>query len=68
MDRKWKNNPDIFCYICDNILPKRRAKIIDFVKKVYRDYFGVKLGDQNKPFTTNIWCKTCKELEELEGW
>ena len=45
MDCKFKNNPDIFCYIWGFvILRNRQAKIPAFVKKVYRDYFGVKLG------------------------
>ena len=46
MNPNCKNNPDRFCYICDNVvLPKYQAKITDFVKKAYRDYFGVKLMD-----------------------
>ena len=62
MDHKYKNNPDRFCYICGNVvLPNWQAKIIDFVKKTYRNYFGVKLGDQNKPFTPYVCCKTCVE-------
>ena len=52
MDRKSKNNPGRDCYNCDNVvLPNRQAKITDFLKKTYRDYFGVKLGDEDKPFT-----------------
>ena len=41
------NNPYKFYNICDNVvLSNHQAKIIDFVKKAYHDYFGVKLGDQ----------------------
>ena len=67
MDRKCKNNPDRFYRICGNVvLPIRQAKITDFLKKVYD--FGVKLGDQDKPFTPYVCCKTCGELEGLEEW
>ena len=55
MDCKNKNNPDRFCYISDNVvIPNYQAKITDFVKKAYRDYFGVKLGDQDKPFILHV--------------
>ena len=65
--KKSKNNPDIFCYICGNVvLPKHQAKITDFVKKAYFDYFGVKLGDQDKPFAPCICFKTC--VENLRDW
>ena len=66
MDRKSKNNPDRFCYICGNmVLPNRQAKITDFVKKTYRNQFRVKLGGQDKLFAPHSCCKTCGELE---GW
>ena len=69
MDHKCKNNSDRFCYISGNVaLHNRQAKITDFLKKVYHDYFGVKLGDQDKPFAPHICCKTCGELERLEEW
>ena len=62
MDRKCRNNPDKFCYICCNvILPNRQAKITEFVKKSYRDYFEVKLGKQYKPFAPHVCCKTSVE-------
>ena len=48
MDRKFKNNPDRFYYICVKVvLPNRQAKITNIVKKAYHDYFGVTLGDQD---------------------
>ena len=62
MDRKCTNHPDRLCYICCNvILPGRLAKITDFVKKTYHAYFGVKFGDQDKPFAPHVSCKTCVE-------
>ena len=67
MNHKCKNNPDRFCYICGNVvLPNRQAKITDFVKKAYRSYFGIKLGDQDKPFAPHVCCKTC--VENLRHW
>ena len=67
MDQKCKNNPDKFCYICSNVvLPNCHAKIIDFVKKAYCNYFGVKLKDQDKLFTPCICYKTC--VENLRDW
>ena len=67
MDWKCKNNFNWFCYICGNIiLPKWQAKFTDFVKKAYRNYFGVKLEDQDKPFTPHIFSKTCEE--NLRNW
>ena len=69
MDCKCKNNPDRFYYICSNVvLPNHQAKINNFVKKAHCNYFGVKLGDQDKPFTPHICCKMCRELEGLEEW
>ena len=67
MDRKCTNHPDKFFYICGNvILPGRLANITDFVKKAYHAYFGVKLGDQDKPFALHVSCKTC--VENLRNW
>ena len=48
------------------VLPNHQAKITDFVKKIYHDYFGVKLGDQDKPFAPHICCKTC--MGNLRDW
>ena len=67
MDNKFKNNLVRFYYISSNVvLPNCPAKITNFVKKVYRDYFGVKVGDQDKPFAPYVCCKTYGDLEGLE--
>ena len=67
MNRKCKNHPDRFCYICGKVtLPDRQARTTDFVKKSYHAYFGVKLGDQDKPFAPHICCKTC--VQNLRDW
>ena len=44
------------------VLPNRQAKITDFVKKTDRDYFEVKLGDQDKLLARHVSWKTCGEL------
>ena len=67
MDLKCKNNPDMSCYIYGNVvLPNRQAKISDFVKKAFHYYFGVKVGNQDKPFASHVCCKTC--IENLRDW
>lgn len=67
MSRQCRNHPDRFCYICGKVtLPDRQARITDFVKKSYHAYFGVKLGDQDKPFAPHICCKSC--VEGLRAW
>ena len=48
------------------ILPGRLAKITGFVKKAYHDYFGVKLGDQDKPIALHVSYQTC--VENLHDW
>ena len=56
-----------FYYNCCNvILPNNPAKISDFLKKAYLDYFGSKLGDQDKQFAPHVSCKTCGE--KLRDW
>ena len=69
MDHKFKNHPGCFCNICGIVvLPNRQAKISDFVKKAYRNYFGVKLGDQDKSFALHVCRKTCGEFDGREEW
>ena len=65
--RSCCNDPDSFCYICgEYILKEYKRSITDFVRKVYRAYFGVKLGDQDKPWAPHVVCKSC--VEHLRMW
>ena len=49
MDHQCKNNADMFYYISGNVvLPDHQAKITDFLKKAYNEYFGVKLEKQTR--------------------
>ena len=41
------------------VLPNRLAKITDFVKRAYCDYFLVQVGDQDKLFAPHICSKIC---------
>jgi hypothetical protein len=61
------NHPDVFCYICgEYTLKASRKPISEFVKRAYVGCFGVTLGDQDKPSTPHIVCKTC--TEHLRQW
>ena len=65
--RSCCNDPDSFCYICgEYILKEHKRSITDFVRKVYRAYFGVKLGDQDNPWAPHVVCKSC--VEHLRMW
>ena len=65
--RKCDNNQDVFCYICGKYtLQHSHVKIAEFIEKAYYAYFGVKLGDQNKPWAPHVACKPC--VEHLREW
>ena len=67
LGRTCKNHPYRFCYICGHVvLPDRKTKITETVKKAYQDNFRVKLGDQDNPFAPRICRKTCVEI--LRDW
>jgi len=61
------NHPDVFCYICGEYTQKASRKpISEFVKRANVGYFGVKLGDQDKPWAPHIVYKTC--TKHLRQW
>lgn len=67
MNRKCKNDPNKFCYICGKIVfMGQEANITSFVKTCYFAYFGMKLGDQDKDFAPHVCCRTC--VENLRRW
>ena len=43
-------------------------KTTDFMKKAYRDYFGVKLGDHDKPFTPTFAVKHVRRTSGIGEW
>ncbi|XP_003367295.1 conserved hypothetical protein [Trichinella spiralis] len=57
--RGCSSSLDSFCHICGSFVVKsKRHKIADFVKKAYFEYFGIKLGDQDKSWAKHINCHT----------
>lgn len=46
-------------------LQENRKQIV-FVKRAYRGYFGLKLGDQGKIWAPQYVCKTCRK--RLRQW
>ena len=67
MNHKCMNYPNRSCYICGNVvLPNCPAKINDFVKKAYRDNFGVKQGNQDKTFAADGCYKTYIEYIRVD--
>jgi hypothetical protein len=61
------NSPNSFCYICGSFTTvKQRQHINEFMKSAYRAYFGIHLGDQDKPWTSHFVCRSC--VENLRQW
>ncbi|QQP52960.1 Uncharacterized protein FKW44_005268 [Caligus rogercresseyi] len=47
-------------------MAQQKRNITDFVKRAYKAYFDMKLGDQDKSWAPHMVCKTC--VESLRGW
>ena len=61
-NRRCINDPNVFCNICgEYTLTQNRRLINDNLKKLYFAYFGVHMGDQDKPWAPHIVCHTCRE-------
>ena len=61
--RKCKNKTNSFCYICGiYALPRQRRNISLFVKRAYKAYFQVPLGDQEKNWDPHVVCHNCEEM------
>ncbi|GBM63266.1 hypothetical protein AVEN_110949-1 [Araneus ventricosus] len=60
-------SPDNFCFICGECTVKCQQKnISDFLKKVYFDYFKLKIGVEDKPRSPHKMCRRCEE--DLRLW
>ena len=65
--RCCKNSPDAFCYICGKLTySSERKEISYFIKRAYLAYFGIPLGDQDKPWAPHVICCICYSL--LHAW
>ena len=65
--RQCENKPDAFCYICGCFtLIRQRRNITSFVRRAYKAYFGLALGDQDKKWAPRIVCHNCEEM--LRDW
>ena len=62
MTCSWKNYSNRFCYICiHEVFQQGRADFMDFVKKAYHAYLGLKTGHHLKPFAPQMCCETYVE-------
>ena len=61
--RECKNKPDSFCYVCGcYTLLRQRCNIISFVKRAYKAYFQIPLGEQDKKWSSHIVCHNCEKI------
>ena len=55
MNRKCKNSPERFCYVCGKVtFSDQQSTITKLVKSLYSAYLGIRLGDQDKSFAPHI--------------
>ena len=63
MRHHCRNKPDAFCYICGcYTLIRQRRNISSFVKRAYKAYFEVHLGDQDQQWAPHVVCHNCEEM------
>ena len=61
--RECKNKPDSFSYVCGcYILLRQRRNITSLVKRAYKAYFKIPLGNQDKKFSSHILCHNYEEM------
>ena len=60
--RGCQNPPDMFCYICGYYIGKKQVlhKIVKGTIPwiAYEKYFGMPMGDQDKPWAPHVICGT----------
>ena len=65
--RQCKNDPNKFCYICDELtFAKEKRSITSHIKKLYKAYFHCDIGDQEKTWVPQVCCLTC--VKTLSAW
>ena len=67
MPRVCVNSADNFYYICGEFtVSSQKRVLITRTRKSYHQYFGCKVGDQEKPWAPHICCKSC--VTALNEW
>lgn len=57
---KCVNNRDNFCYVCGNYTVKlRQRNITPYIKKCYKQSFGLKMQNVNNEWAPGICCVSC---------
>lgn len=68
--RICKLSPDSFCYVCGHYIGPSQVKykicINNKFCEAYNGYFGMPMGDQDKPWAPHFTCGSCRST--LEGW
>ncbi|XP_061419050.1 uncharacterized protein LOC133349530 [Lethenteron reissneri] len=68
--RGCKHPADAFCYVCGQFIKTRAKKYsVEASAKMceaYKAYFGMPVGDKNKPWASHFTCEQYKQT--LEGW
>ncbi len=68
--RGCKYSADCFCYVCGEFFAKSAKKHnLDGcvrAREAYHAYFGMPVGDQDKPWAPHVICDYCRRT--LEGW
>ena len=67
MSRVCVNSADNFCYICGEFTVSSQKHVLTTrTRKAYHQYFGCKVGDQEKPWAPHICCNSC--VTALNEW
>ena len=67
LKKKYKNDPDNFCYICGQYAPPMHCiKFTPKVKIAYKFYFGCEVEYQDKNWFPHICCNAC--YSQLLRW
>ena len=67
MPRVCANSEDNFCYICWEFTVSSQKRVFTTrTRKAYHQYFGCKVGDQEKPWAPHISCNSC--VTALNEW
>ena len=67
MPRVCVNSADNFCYICGEFTISSQKRVLTTrTRKAYHQYFGCKVGDQEKPWAPHICCNSC--VTSLNEW